>query len=255
VAIALAGRPDDEERLMGVLSALGHEPIRRGRGRAVVFVDQGDAEAVLREVRRRGLECAASNAVPLLARRATDALEIDAWRKLWSRRQAAGAQASLRRRWRGGLLAATSAGLLALGVGVLAVRRADTGGQPLTATQRWYVGVMGEADAGPEVAVADRDLEIALRGAGSDAAALLVVDARGRRLAPVQWFVRASDGRLVATVAPRTFGAHDGAVYGVAIVGTRSRVEQALLREGGEPTTGDGLPQVRTLRIALGPSP
>jgi hypothetical protein len=155
------------------------------------------------------------------------------------------------RRSRAARLAWASGAALAIAAGLAGLwMRSESA--PLAMSQRWYVGTMGDADAAVAVAPEDRDLELVLEGAGSDDAALLVVDGAGRPIAPPLWFTRGTGGtggvggRLSLVAAPRTFAPHDGPAFGLAIVGARPAVERALRQEHD---AGD----VRTLRVELAP--
>jgi hypothetical protein len=134
-----------------------------------------------------------------------------------------------------------AAAALVLAIGVRAM--VDRAPGPIAVTQRAYVGVMGEGDASAlAVAPEDRDVELMLDGPADGAAALLVVDGAGHRLAPVRWFAR-TDARLVAVVAPRTFAAHTGDAFGLVVAGERNeQVEQAIARATASAVTStDGV--------------
>ena len=78
---------------------------------------------------------------------------------------------------------------------VLALRSRE---QPLVLSERSVAGMMGtsgEAPLPPE----DRNIAITLPSHGTDAAVLVVVDARGKQLAKPQWMVTIDD-RLEGTI-------------------------------------------------------
>jgi hypothetical protein len=251
VAIAVLIRPTDQTAFAKALKGMNLEPTWRGRGRAAVFVPPDDVPSVMRAVERLVLKHATSDPAKLASPGATDTIETEAWRRVHQGRPTANDRGPRQRRSRP-LAWAAAAVLLAL-AGVLVKRGRDSDSAPLVMTQRSFVGMMGEADAARSVASEDRDLELSLQGAGSDEAALLVVDGEGRQLAPPVWFTRAQDGRLSVVVAPRGFAPHEGPTYGLALVGTRSAVEQELRRETGNPMIDGRSSGVRTVRTALAP--
>jgi hypothetical protein len=82
--------------------------------------------------------------------------------------------------------ALAAAAAVALAIGASSLPRGPM--EPISIAQRPYAGMMGAGEAEPMGIAADADVELSFPAPPGEGAALLVMDAAGRTLAPLRWF-------------------------------------------------------------------
>jgi hypothetical protein len=235
-----------------------HQPAltARGPGRLAVLAAPEAAGALEAALDAARWEHASSKPALVFQGCASAPRETEAWAALAAKRRAV---TRAPRRRAAIVAAACAASALAA---LLAFTLVRTTPQPIAVVQRTYSGMMGDSDAASGVRPEDRDVELTVAGGSIGAAALFVVDARGRDLAAPRRFMRDADGVLRLVLAPRTFAAHEGAAFGLVVAGADDAVGAVLGRP--PPTVGPvdatldafearlrALPGIRVSRVVI----
>jgi hypothetical protein len=123
---------------------------------------------------------------------------------------------------------AAAAAIALIGVGY-AVGREPPLPEALAVTQRAYAGVMGP-DSSTGAPADSTNLELSFVSKAELRAFLLPCSRDGALLAPPRWFEREDSNRFVVVVAPRTFRAHSGEIFGFVVWGAPDSAREAAGR-------------------------